>query len=368
LLDVGRHDAAQNAAALAISPQEHTMSLTDTIKGVIGMDPTEHADADIKSVLAVLRQLGGKPIETCTVAEARMQPTPADAVKQFAAQRHSAGAPAAPRAAVMTQDMLIPGAQGHNPARLYTPAGAGPFPVILYFHGGGFVIADLDTYDAAPRALAAQANAVVLSVHYRRAPEHKFPAAHLDAGAAWVWLIENCATLNGDPARMAVMGESAGANLAINVAIQARDQGLLMPVHQTLVYPVASNNTLSLSYEENRNARPLNKAMMLWFVEQLVNDKAELKDPRIDVVSAELARLPPAAIVTAGIDPLRSDGETLADKLRAAGVAVQHRHYAGATHEFFGMAEVVQAARDAQAFVAASLRECFAQRAPRSGA
>ncbi|RFU49627.1 alpha/beta hydrolase [Paraburkholderia sp. DHOC27] len=335
------------------------MTLTDTLKGMIGLDPTAHADADMKTVLEAFKGLDPKPIETCSVAEAREQPTPADAVKTLLAQAgHGARLPLEVEA-VVTRDIEIDGAVGTNPARVYTPAGEGPFPVILYFHGGGWVIADLDTYDATPRSLAAQSHAIVVSAHYRQAPEHKLPAAHEDAFAAWRWIVEHAARLGGDPLKIAVMGESAGANLAINVSIHARDNGLPPPVHQALIYPVASNNIASVSYEENRNAQPLNKKMMLWFVQNVINDESDLRNPLIDVVSAELANLPPTVIVTAGIDPLRSDGEKLAEKLAAAGVAVEHRNYQGATHEFFGMAPVVQAARDAQAFVSLAQRQAF---------
>jgi acetyl esterase len=325
------------------------MSLTDTIKGVIGMDPTGHADDDMKAVLDALASLNPKPIEDCTPEEARQQPTPADAVKKLMQERSISMAPHIQ--AVQSRDIEIPGATAPNVARIYTPPGDGPFPVVLYFHGGGWVIADLDVYDATPRAIAAQANAIVVSAHYRLAPEHKFPAAHDDANVAWKWLIENAAGLNGDPARVSVMGESAGANLAINVSIFARDNDLPMPAHQTLVYPVASKNTMSVSYEENRTAKPLNKPMMLWFVEHVIRTKDDLDDPRINLIEADLAGLPPTALVTAGIDPLRSDGEKLADELREADVAVEHRHFQGATHEFFGMASVVLAAQEAQSFV-----------------
>jgi acetyl esterase len=260
---------------------------------------------------------------------------------------------------VQSEDIQMPGAAGSNPARVYRPAGEGPFPLILYFHGGGWVIADLDVYDATPRSMAAQSNAIVVSAHYRQAPEHKIPAAHEDAFAAWRWIVEFAASLGGDPRRIAVMGESAGANLAINVAIHARDAGLQAPLHQALIYPVASNNIVSISYEENRNARPLNKKMMLWFVQNVINDEGDLSNRLIDVVSANLSRLPPTVVVTAGIDPLRSEGEKLAEKLHHAGVAVEHRNYQGATHEFFGMAAVVQAARDAQTFVSLAQRQAF---------
>jgi acetyl esterase/lipase len=335
------------------------MTIADTLKGMIGLDPTAHADADMKSVLDTLKSLNPKPIEECSVAEAREQPTPADAVKQLLTQAGHAGRLPLEVEAVQTEDLLIPGAVGSNPARIYRPAGDGPFPLILYFHGGGWVIANLDTYDATPRSIAAQSNAIVVSVHYRQAPENKLPAAHEDANAAWRWLVENGASLGGDADRIAVMGESAGANLAINVSIHARDSGLRAPLHQALIYPVASNNIVSLSYEENRNAKPLNKKMRLWFVQNVINDESDLSSPLINVVETDLSGLPPTVVVTAGIDPLRSDGEKLAEKLSSAGVPVEHRNYRGATHEFFGMAAVVQAARDAQTFVSLAQRQAF---------
>jgi acetyl esterase len=335
------------------------MTLADTLKGMIGLDPTAHADADLKTVLAALKELNPKPIEECSVAEAREQPTPTDAVGKLMTQAgHAARLPLEVEA-VQSEDTVIPGAAGSNPARIYRPAGDGPFPLILYFHGGGWVVADLDVYDATPRSIAAQSNAIVVSAHYRQAPEHKLPAAHEDAFAAWRWIVESAASLGGDPSRIALMGESAGANLAINVAIHARDSGLKTPLHQALIYLVASNNIVSISYEENRNAKPLNKKMMLWFMQNVINDERDLQNPLIDVVSADLSNLPPTVVVTAGIDPLRSDGEKLVEKLCDAGVAVEHRNYQGATHEFFGMAPVVQAARDAQTFVSLAQRQAF---------
>ncbi|WP_144109445.1 alpha/beta hydrolase [Paraburkholderia sp. BCC1886] len=335
------------------------MTLADTLKGMVGMDPTGHADADMKAVLDALASLEPKPIEDCTVEEARAQPTPADAVKKLLADPAFSARPSPELEAVQSEDILIQGAVGSLRARVYTPQGEGPFPVILYFHGGGWVIADLDTYDATPRSIAAQSKAVVVSAHYRQAPEHPLPAAHEDAFAAWQWVLDHAESLGGDPTKLAVMGESAGGNLAINVSIRARDAGMRMPLHQALVYPVASNNIVSVSYEENRNAKPLNKPMMLWFINQVINDKGDLTSPLIDVVSADLTSLPPTVIITAGIDPLRSDGEKLAQKLREADVAVEHRNYQGATHEFFGMAAVVQAAREAQAMVSLAQRQAF---------
>ncbi|MGF6770863.1 acetyl esterase [Paraburkholderia sp. GAS199] len=335
------------------------MTLGDTLKGMVGLDPTGHADPDMKAVLDALKSLEPKPIARCTVAEARQQPTIADAVRKLMTDPAFSARPSLELEAVRTQDFVIPGAMGGNPARLYTPQGEGPFPVILYFHGGGWVMGNLDTYDATPRSMAAQSRALVVSAHYRQAPEHRLPAAHDDAFAAWRWVVDNAAILGGVPSQIAVMGESAGGNLAINVSIRARDAGFRLPMHQALIYPVVSNNIVSISYEENRNAKPLNKAMMLWFVENVINDRNDLTSPLIDVVSADLSGLPPTVVVTAGIDPLRSDGEKLVHKLQVAGVPVEHRNYRGATHEFFGTAAVVQAARDAQAFVSLAQRQAF---------
>ena len=152
--------------------------------------------------------------------------------------------------------------------RIYTPKGAGPFPVVVYYHGGGWVIADLDTYDASPRALANLANAVVVSSHYRQGPEHKFPAAHQDAFAAYRWVLANARSLKGDPSKVAVAGESAGGGLAAAVSMMARDSGAQMPVHQLLVYPIAGYDLNTPSYQENADAKPLNKAMMAWFFEK----------------------------------------------------------------------------------------------------
>ncbi|MFT4066595.1 alpha/beta hydrolase [Paraburkholderia sp.] len=335
------------------------MTLGDTLKGMLGFDPTGHADADMKAVLDALKSLNPKPVEDCSVSEARQQPTLADALSKLMNDSVSSARPAPERAAVRIEDILIPGAAGSNPARVYTPQGDGPFPLILYFHGGGWVLGDLDSYDATPRAMAMQSHAIVVSVHYRQAPEHRLPAAHDDAFAAWRWLAGSTTGSGREPGKLAVMGEGAGGNLAINVSIRARDAGMPLPVHQALIYPVASNNIASVSYEENRNAKPLNKTMMLWFMQNVIDSDRDLKSPLIDVASANLARLPPTAIVTAGIDPLRSDGEMLARKLREAGAAVEHRNYRGATHEFFGLAAAVGAARDAQAFVAQAQRRAF---------
>lgn len=337
------------------------MTMMDTIKDVLGADPLKHADADMRAVIETFDGLNPKPIEDCTPEEARRQPTVADAVKRMMKQKGMTP----DLGTVRTQDLTIPCLNGPLPARVYAPTNLAmgeKLPVVLYFHGGGFVIADLDTYDATPRALAQKANAIVVSAHYSQAPERKFPAAHTDANTVWSWLLDHAASLGGDPARMAIVGESAGGNLAANVGLYARDHGQPQPLFLGLVYPLADTGTMTLSYEENRNARPLNKAMMLWFVKQCLPDASDKDDQRLRLVKQNLEGLPPTRVVTAGIDPLHSEGESLVERLQDAGVTTTHRHYPGATHEFFGMASVVQAAREAQDFIVEGLNTAFLTR------
>ncbi|HYE50096.1 MAG TPA: alpha/beta hydrolase [Azospirillaceae bacterium] len=307
-------------------------------------------------VLQHLAELGPKPIEGLTAEEARRQPTPADAVRRALAV-HKGGAAPEPVAGV--EQRTVDGPGGPVPVRIYTPEGDGPFPVIVYWHGGGWVLADLDTYDATPRALANAVGAVVVSAHYRQAPEHPFPAAHEDAFAVYRWVLAAAGTFRGDPGRVAVAGESAGANLAIGTALMARDRGVPRPVHQLLVYPVASPRMDTASYRENAQAKPLNAEMMGWFLQKYLRSDADARDPRIDLLSADLSHLPPATVITAAIDPLRDEGEMLAERLRRHGVEVRHRDYAGVTHEFFGMAALVDEARHAQRLAAARLRDAL---------
>ena len=322
--------------------------------------PLDKADSDMKAVIDAQAALGPKPIETLSATEARKQPTPADGVKKVLEAK---GKSTAPEPGVTTKDIKIPSKAGSIQARIYTPEGAEgkELPVIVYYHGGGWVIADLDTYDATPRSIAKQTGAIVVSSHYRQAPENKFPAAHEDAFTAYQWVLSNAKSFGGDAKNVAVMGESAGGNLAINTAIAARDAKIQLPVYEVLVYPVAGVDMNTESYKENADAKPLNKAMMGWFVKNTIKSDADKQDPRIDLIGkADLHGLPATTIITAGIDPLRSDGELLAAKLKKEGVNVNLENYSGATHEFFGMAAVVKDAKDAQSVATKDLKSAFA--------
>ena len=306
-------------------------------------------------VMEKLASFKAKPIEKLSAKEARKNPTPTDAV--MAVMKENNIPMPKPMVDTVGKDIPVDGGKIH--ARIYTPKGNGPFPVIVYYHVGGWVIANLDTYDASAKGLAEQAGAVVVSVHYRQGPEHKFPTAHNDANAAYECVTKNVESIKGDANRIAVVGESAGGNLAANVSIYARDKGISMPVHQVLIYPIANNDMNSESYQKNANAKPLNKPMMAWFMENYLPNKSMGSDPRIALVKADLKGLPPTTIITAEIDPLLSDGEMLRDKLKDNDVNVNYKKYNGVTHEFFGMAAVVPEAMEAQAFAVKDLKNAF---------
>ncbi|MGH6608715.1 MAG: alpha/beta hydrolase [Burkholderiaceae bacterium] len=257
-------------------------------------------------------------------------------------------------------DRPIPGADGPIMARIYTPSGTGPFPVIVYFHGGGWVIADRVVYDGGARGLAKHADAVVVSADYRLAPENPFPAAWDDALAVYRWVATNAASIKGDPKRLALAGESAGGNLAVSTAVAARDAGLTAPLHIVSVYPVGqTGNLMTESYVDSANAKPLNKSMIQWFVKHVFAKEDDKKSPRADLVNANLKGLPPVTIINAQIDPLRSDGQLLESALEKAGVKTERRVFDGSTHEFFGIAAVVKDAQEAQAYAGKRLQQAF---------
>ncbi len=350
---LGAASVAVNADSMSSSPAIQDLSSdSNTMK---------RADRDMKKVLEALASLGGKPIETLTPEESRKQPTPTDAVRKILKEKGTSLEEVNLKLGVITKDVKYKAAKGEQKARIYMPVEKSdkPLPIIVYYHGGGFVIADIDVYDGAPRNISKLANAIVISPEYRHAPENKFPAAHDDAFAAYKWVVENASLWGGDAENIAVMGESAGGNLAANVAIMARDKKLKIPVYMALIYPVAGNDMNTESYRENQNAKPLNKAMMEWFVKNTIKADKDKNDTRINLVAADLSNLPPATVVTAEIDPLRSEGKLLAEKLEQAGGRVNYKNYEGVTHEFFGMGAVVGESMAAMKVVAKDFRDAF---------
>ena len=350
--------AAGSAAGLGVRrafAQDATPAADTSTIGGIAVDP------QMQEVLDALTSFNAPPIESTTPFNARNLPAFSNAVQQVLADR---GEPALePIGGV--EHILVPGGDGDIVVRVYRPAdaGDGPLPLLLYFHGGGFVIANLDVYDAAPRALANAAGCIVASVAYRLAPEAPFPAAPNDAYAATQFLIANAGSIGADPDRVAVGGESAGGNLATVVCILARDQGGILPVHQLLVYPVATfapAGEAAESVTQFGDARPLNAAALEWFGSFYLPDPALASDPSVSPLdTADLTGLPPATIILAEIDPLQSQGVAYARRLEEAGVDTTLTLYQGVTHEFFGMGAVVDKASDAVAEAAAALQAAF---------
>jgi acetyl esterase/lipase len=256
---------------------------------------------DMQAILDKLAELGAQPLATLTPGQARKQPSPADAVKALLESR---GLPTTPQRVAGTEDRSFAGPGGPVQLRIYRPLGVieSELPAILYIHGGGWVIADLDTYDSSARALANSSGSLVVSTHYRQAPEHKFPAAHEDTLAAYRWLLDNAGSLGVDANRIGVAGESAGGNMAANICLQARDRGWPMPVHLLLVYPVTSADMQSPSYVEYADAKPLGKAAMEWFVKHAFGSEKDALDPRISLVSHARPGRPAADHRVAGAD------------------------------------------------------------------
>jgi acetyl esterase/lipase len=317
-------------------------------------------EPEMGELLLAFAALGGKPIQTLTPPEARLQPSMADAVDALLKKRGESTDPTKLVPDVTTIEATIPGLDGTPlTATVYTPTGPGPFPAVVYFHGGGWVIGNMHVYDAGARALAKGAQAVVISVDYRLAPENRFPTAWDDALATYKWTATNVGRWRGDPRRLALAGESAGGNLAISTAIATVAAGVTRPKAVIAIYPVTQTGTTTESYVDSANAKPLNKAMIGWFFDNTLNSVADKTDPRLDLIHAKLSLLPPVTIINAQIDPLRSDGAMLEEALKQVNVKVTRKEYEGVTHEFFGAAAVLPAAKAAQSFAAEQLKEAF---------
>jgi len=313
-------------------------------------------NAQMQAVLDELAALGPLPLETTTPDVARQLPTATDAVLAVLSKQSK---PVVEPVAKV-EHKIIPGPGGQLLVRIYTPQGNAPFPVLVYFHGGGWVIANLDTYDGSCRAITNAAKCVTVSVAYRMAPEHRFPAAVNDAYAAYQWVLANASSIGGDPNRVAIGGESAGGNLAAVTTLKARNNGIKLPIYQMLIYPVTDFTSMTPSLQENANAKPLSTPVLKWFGSYYLNSPADATNPDASPLLASTLRgLPPATVVTADIDPLRDQGEAYKTRMLEAGVAVSGARYTGVTHEFFGMAAVVDTAKQALNDTAYNLRKAF---------
>lgn len=307
-------------------------------------------DPQAQAFLAHLAAAGAPPLDQLPVDQVR------------AIYRQVFGSTAEPEKVDRVVDRTIPGPGGPIPIRIYTPGGSGPFPILVHFHGGGWVLGDLETYDAICRKLTNAANCAVVSVDYRLAPEHKFPAAPDDCYAAVKWVADNANTFNGDASRLAVGGDSAGAGLSAVVAQQARDKGGPAICHQLLIYPVTEYGSGTASYRENADGYLLTRKLMAWFWDHYLQNEADGRSASASPLRArDLRGLPPALVITAEFDPLRDEGEAYATRLRDAGVAVTLTRYDGMIHGFFGLSGLLDQGQHAVRQAAAALRAAFRQ-------
>lgn len=275
--------------------------------------------------------------------------------------------PAKPVPVARVEERLIPGPDGEMslPVRIYFPFE--PFedepaqrpPVLVYFHGGGFVLCDLDSHDSCCRRLANGAGAVVVSVDYRLAPESPFPAAVHDAWAATEWVAEHAAALGADPARLVIAGDSAGGNLAAVVAMLARDRGGPAIAFQVLIYPVVDQRRKSSTASKHTQNGVLTASHMQWFTEQYLGHEGDRANVLASPILGDFTGLPPAHVVTGALDPLCEEGEDYAGRLRGAGVRATVRRYEAGFHGFFNLADHLPAAREANDDVCAVLREAL---------
>ena len=324
-----------------------------------GPNPEWAPDID-PQMWAVLEQLGSygtPPLPELTAVQARQAPSFRDAANDILKKFNIT--PEA--AAVSISQMVIPNNTDEGLlARMYTPTkGSGPFPVIVYFHGGGWVIAGPNTYESSAVALAEKTGAIVVAPAYRQAPEYPYPASHHDAFTTYQWVREHASEFDGDPERVATAGESAGGNMAVAVALLAKEADVALPTHIVSVYPVADGDVQSPSYNEYANAAPLNRPAVIWFFDRVIPEWRTQTYPLISLTQADLSRLPSTTIINAEIDPLEAEGGELADQLEAAGVTVTRQVYKNVTHEFFGLNAILEQAEEAQNLAASELRQSF---------
>jgi acetyl esterase len=306
-------------------------------------------DPQVQGLLEAMEAKGFKSFEECSVPEAR------EMLRNFKALEGE------PEAVAEVYDLTVPGPAGALPLRVYRPAGATPLPVIVYFHGGGWVVGDIEVADKPCRTLAGATGAVIASVEYRLAPETQFPGAVDDCFAAATWVAEHAERFGGDPARVGVAGDSAGGNLAAVISQLARDIRRPRLALQLLIYPATDGTTERASMTENAEGYLLTRAAIEWFGgHYLPRPEEDVADPRFSPLLAEsLAGLPPAIVVTGGYDPLRDEGRAYAAALRDAGVAVTESHNEGMVHGFAWMAGVVDHVREVYRQIGEATRAAF---------
>ena len=305
-----------------------------------------------RALLDLIEQRGLPPTHTLKPAEART----------LYLERRHATQPASPEIGLV-RDLEADGPHGAIPLRLYRPrtsAVSENVPVLVYFHGGGFVIGDLDTHDTLCRELSNLSGCAVVAVHYRLAPEHRFPAAVTDCMAAARWVRDRAAELHLDASRLAVGGDSAGGNLAAVVSIDARDRGDLPIAFQLLIYPATDVRATAPSHTENGQGYLLTRDTINYFTGHYIDDPALYSDWRASpLLQTDLSNLPPALVLTAGFDPLRDEGAEYARRLTSAGNHAVYVHFPRQIHGFVTMGRIIDEANTAVALCAAELRRAL---------
>ena len=306
-------------------------------------------DPDAQRVLDLIRESGRPPYETLTPSEAR----------EFYRAGRRVLQPEPPEVAEV-RNLQAPAPQGDSPLRLYRGIGTerrAALPALIYFHGGGWVMGDLDTHDGVCRLIANAAGIAVISVDYRLAPEHKFPAAVDDAVTATEWIAAHGATLGIDASRLAVGGDSAGGNIAAVVALVARDRGGPRLRFQLLLYPATDFVVSDAPERERFEGFPLNVVTMNWFRDHYLRDTGDYGDWRASPLRApDLSRLPRAYVLTVGFDPLHAEGALYARRLQETGIPVRHRHVERQMHGFLTMGKIIAAAKPATEEAAAAVK------------
>lgn len=309
-------------------------------------------DPDAQLVLEMMRTAGRPPFEALSPAEARE--AYANSRKVLQPEREEVAE---------SRDATVPGPAGEIPVRLYRPAGttAGEvLPALVYFHGGGWLLGGLDSHDVACRRFANAAKCRVVSVDYRMAPEHKYPAAVEDSAAATRWVVENAGTLGIDPARVAVGGDSAGGNLAAVMALMARDGDLPTLAFQLLIYPATDMLMTSVSAQTVTGNAPLTSATMRWFIDHYLRTPQDGREWRASPLRvSDLSGTAQALVLTCAYDPLCDEGIAYARRLEREGVRVLHMHYSDQPHGFMSMGRIIRAADTAIGMMAAALRKAL---------
>jgi acetyl esterase len=304
-------------------------------------------DPQAQALLEQMKAMGFTYTPELTVTRAR------EMVQAMLAVR-PAGEPVA-----SVEDRLIPGPAGTIPIRIYTPVGSGTFPVLVFFHTGGWMIGNLDSQDPLCRRITNRSGCIVVSVDYRLAPENPFPAAVEDSYEASTWVATHAAEFGGDPSRVAIVGDSAGGNLATVVALLARDRGGLDLAFQVLMFPATDFRLSTPSIEEMGEGYNVTKAQMMWIRNNYLSDQADRTNPLASpLLAPDLSGLPPALIIYAEYDPLRDDAEAYATRLKEAGVSVKASRYDGLIHDFPDLFE--EPGERALAEIASALRAAFA--------